>query len=203
VWPIRSLGGVTPRNTIDVVIFNCVINLSVAKPAVLAETYCVLAPGGRIGIPDVIAEDDLTTKERAECGSYAGYITEAFAFAEYHANPATAGFTTIEITPTTKSPTACIPRSSAVTRCTPPSATLAPSNPPPQPNRHPPCLQLAGPMCTLVVSAGCWQGPPLAGVQQVQPVQQPSVVESGVQRVTALGEVSPPLKVQRHDVPGV
>ena len=87
-----------PANTIDVVIFNCVINLSVAKPAVLAETYCMLAPGGRIGIPDVIAEDDLTTKERAECGSYAGYITEAFA--EYHANPATAGFTTIEITPT-------------------------------------------------------------------------------------------------------
>lgn len=58
-------------------------------------------------------------------------------------------------------------------------------------------------MCTLVASAGYWQGPPLAGVQQVQPVQQPSVAEGGVQRVTALGEVSPPLEVQRHDVPGV
>ncbi|HEX4102443.1 MAG TPA: hypothetical protein VHY21_18195 [Pseudonocardiaceae bacterium] len=87
-----------PANIIDVVIFNCVINLSAAKPAVLTETYCVLAPGGRIGIPDLIADDDLTTKERAECGSYASYITEAFA--KYHAKPATAGFTTIEIMPT-------------------------------------------------------------------------------------------------------
>ncbi len=50
-----------PAYIIDVVIFNCVINLSVAKPAVLAETYCVLAPGGRIGISDVIADDDRTT----------------------------------------------------------------------------------------------------------------------------------------------
>jgi hypothetical protein len=90
----------SPPYIIDVVIFNCVINLSVAKPTVLTETYCVLAPGGRICISDLVADDDLTTKERAECGSYASYITEAFAFAKYHANPATAGFTTIEIMPT-------------------------------------------------------------------------------------------------------
>jgi arsenite methyltransferase len=71
--PIRSLGGVTPRQHQSAfVIFNCVINLSVAKPAVLTETYCVLTPGGRIGISDVIADEDLTTEERAECGSYVG-----------------------------------------------------------------------------------------------------------------------------------
>jgi arsenite methyltransferase len=62
----------SPPTPIDVVIFNCVINLSVAKPAVLTETYCVLTLGGRIGISNVIADDDLTTKERAECGSYVG-----------------------------------------------------------------------------------------------------------------------------------
>jgi hypothetical protein len=181
-----------PAYIIDVVIFNCVINLSVAKPAVLAETYYVLAPpGGRIGISDVIADDDRTTEERAECGSYASYITEAFAFAKYHANPATAGFTTIEIVPTHQ--VADGMNSMIIRAVKPTTATKPPPTPP----------ATSSSMCTLVVSAGCWQGPPLAGVEQVQPVQQPSLTEGGVQRVTALGEVSPPLEVQWHDVPGL
>ncbi|WP_158890199.1 arsenite methyltransferase [Amycolatopsis anabasis] len=89
-----------PEGTIDVVISNCVINLSVDKPAVFAETFRVLAPGGRLGISDVVAEDHLTPAHRAERGSYTGCIAGALSFAEYRAELEAAGFTGIEITPT-------------------------------------------------------------------------------------------------------
>ena len=57
-----------PAESVDVVISNCVINLSVDKPAVLAEIGRVLRPGGRIGISDVVAEDELSPADRAERG---------------------------------------------------------------------------------------------------------------------------------------
>jgi arsenite methyltransferase len=89
-----------PANTVDVVISNCVINLSVDKPAVFAETFRVLNPGGRIGVSDVVAEDTLTEAERAERGSYVGCIAGALSMSEYRAGLAAAGFTDVEITPT-------------------------------------------------------------------------------------------------------
>ncbi|WP_055490737.1 arsenite methyltransferase [Streptomyces sp. TP-A0356] len=89
-----------PADTIDVVISNCVINLSVDKPAVFAETYRVLKPGGRIGVSDVVADDTLTTEQRAERGDYVGCIAGALSFTEYRAGLEAAGFTLIEITPT-------------------------------------------------------------------------------------------------------
>ena len=89
-----------PAGTIDVVISNCVINLSVDKPAVFAETHRVLVPGGRIGITDIVADDDLTPGQRAERGDYAGCIAGALTFAEYRAGLEAAGFTDIRITPT-------------------------------------------------------------------------------------------------------
>ena len=89
-----------PASTVDVVISNCVINLSVDKPAVFAETFRVLAPGGRLGVSHVVADDTLTAAERAERGSYVGCIAGALSFAEYRAGLVAAGFTAVEITPT-------------------------------------------------------------------------------------------------------
>ncbi|MEU8975415.1 arsenite methyltransferase [Streptomyces monashensis] len=89
-----------PAGTIDVVISNCVINLSVDKPAVFAETFRVLKPGGRIGVTDVVADNTLTPEQRAERGDYVGCIAGALSFAEYQQGLEAAGFTDIEITPT-------------------------------------------------------------------------------------------------------
>jgi SAM-dependent methyltransferase len=81
-----------PDASVDVVISNCVINLSVDKPAVLAEMFRVLAPGGRIGISDVVAEDHLTAADRAERGSYVGCVAGALSRSEYLSGLAAAGF---------------------------------------------------------------------------------------------------------------
>jgi len=70
-----------PANTIDVVISNCVINLSTDKPRVFEEIQRVLRPGGRIGIADVVANDELSPSERAERGSYVGCVAGAVSFA--------------------------------------------------------------------------------------------------------------------------
>jgi arsenite methyltransferase len=82
-----------PDASVDVVISNCVVNLSTDKPAVLAETFRVLVPGGRIGISDVVAEDDVSPEQRAERGSYVGCIAGALSRSEYLDGLAAAGFT--------------------------------------------------------------------------------------------------------------
>ncbi|WKX73572.1 arsenite methyltransferase [Streptomyces sp. XD-27] len=89
-----------PAHTVDVVISNCVINLSTDKPAVFAEMFRVLAPGGRVGVSDVVADDRLTPDQRAERGDYVGCIAGALSFAEYRAGLEAVGFTGVEITPT-------------------------------------------------------------------------------------------------------
>jgi SAM-dependent methyltransferase len=78
--------------TVDVVISNCVINLSTDKSAVLAEMFRVLKPGGRIGISDVVAEDHLAPTERAARGSHAGCIAGALSRQEYLNGLTAAGF---------------------------------------------------------------------------------------------------------------
>ena len=89
-----------PDGAVDVVISNCVINLSTDKAAVLAEMFRVLAPGGRIGVSDVVAEDHITPAERAERGSYAGCIAGALSRSEYLDGLTAAGFrdATVEFT---------------------------------------------------------------------------------------------------------
>jgi len=86
-----------PAESIDVVISNCVVNLSTDKQRVLHEIYRVLRPGGRIGISDVVAEDRLSPSERAERGSYVGCIAGALSQSEYELGLETAGFADISV----------------------------------------------------------------------------------------------------------
>ena len=89
-----------PDNSVDIIISNCVINLSSDKDAVLREAFRVLKPGGRVGVSDVVAEDDLTPEQRAARGSYVGCIAGALSRREYTAGLEAAGFedVTVEFT---------------------------------------------------------------------------------------------------------
>jgi arsenite methyltransferase len=84
--------------TVDVVISNCVVNLSPAKDAVYGEIARVLRPGGRIGITDIVAENRLTPAERAERGSYVGCIAGAQSQAELERGLAAAGLVDVSVT---------------------------------------------------------------------------------------------------------
>jgi ubiquinone/menaquinone biosynthesis C-methylase UbiE len=87
-----------PADSVDVVISNCVINLSTDKAAVLLEIARVLRPGGRVGVSDVVAEDHLTEEDQAERGSFVGCIAGALSKAEYIAGLEEAGFEQVEVT---------------------------------------------------------------------------------------------------------
>jgi SAM-dependent methyltransferase len=87
-----------PDAAVDVVISNCVINLSTDKPAVLAEMFRVLVPGGRIGITDVVAEDHMSAADRTAAGSYVGCIAGALSRREYLDGLTAAGFIDASVT---------------------------------------------------------------------------------------------------------
>ncbi|MCC6224507.1 MAG: arsenite methyltransferase [Thermoleophilia bacterium] len=87
-----------PSGSVDVVISNCVVNLSPDKPAVLAEAFRVLVPGGRLGISDIVAENRLDAAARAERGSHFGCIAGALSEGEYGRQLAEAGFAGVSVT---------------------------------------------------------------------------------------------------------
>jgi arsenite methyltransferase len=87
-----------PAGSVDVVISNCVINLSTDKAAVLTEIARVLRAGGRVGVSDVVAEDRLSAEQRAERGSYVGCIAGALSKSEYEEGLRAAGFANVEVT---------------------------------------------------------------------------------------------------------
>ena len=86
-----------PDASVDVVISNCVINLSTDKPRVITEMFRVLKQGGRLGISDVVAADGLTPEERMTRGSYVGCVAGALTLTEYGDELMGAGFTDIGI----------------------------------------------------------------------------------------------------------
>jgi arsenite methyltransferase len=86
-----------PADSVDVVISNCVINLSVNKPAVLTEIARVLTPRGRVGVSDVVAEDRLSAADRGERGNNVGCIAGALSKGEYEPGLEAAGFEEISV----------------------------------------------------------------------------------------------------------
>jgi SAM-dependent methyltransferase len=86
-----------PDDTVDVVISNCVINLSADKDAVLREAFRVLKPGGRFAVSDVVVLKDLPASIRTSMESWAGCVAGALHEREYRAKLGAAGFTDPEV----------------------------------------------------------------------------------------------------------
>jgi SAM-dependent methyltransferase len=89
-----------PDASVDVVISNCVINLSGDKPTVLREAARVLRPGGRFAVSDVIADPDMDEATRADMAQWTGCIAGALTRADFEAALTAAGLGEIEITET-------------------------------------------------------------------------------------------------------
>jgi arsenite methyltransferase len=89
-----------PDNSVDVILSNCVINLSADKDRVLAEAFRVLRPGGRLAVSDVITRGHLDDRVRQSMLLWVGCIAGALEETDYAAKLAAAGFTSIHIEPT-------------------------------------------------------------------------------------------------------
>ena len=83
--------------SVDVVLSNCVINLSGDKPAVIAEAARVLRPGGRLAVSDVIADPDMDEQIKADIAAWTGCIAGALTESEFREALATAGLQDVEI----------------------------------------------------------------------------------------------------------
>jgi arsenite methyltransferase len=86
-----------PDQSVDVVVSNCVINLSADKPAVFAEAFRVLRPGGRVAFADIAADEEVPADLRADDAAWAACIAGAVTRDRYRAQLVDAGFTVVEI----------------------------------------------------------------------------------------------------------
>lgn len=89
-----------PDNSVDVIISNCVINLSADKDRVLREAFRVLKPGGRFAVSDVVTRGEINAEIRKSVLLWVGCVAGALDENEYRAKLAAAGFEQIEIEPT-------------------------------------------------------------------------------------------------------
>jgi arsenite methyltransferase len=86
-----------PDRSVDVIISNCVINLSGDKPAVFREAARVLKPGGRFAVTDIVADPDMDEKTRRSMAAWTGCVAGALTEAEFRSGLAAAGFEDVEI----------------------------------------------------------------------------------------------------------
>jgi SAM-dependent methyltransferase/thioredoxin reductase len=89
-----------PANAVDVIISNCVINLSADKDAVLAEAFRVLKPGGRFAVSDVVVRGEVPAEIRRSVELWIGCVAGALEESDYRAKLHEAGFETVELEPT-------------------------------------------------------------------------------------------------------
>jgi ubiquinone/menaquinone biosynthesis C-methylase UbiE len=89
-----------PENAVDVVISNCVINLSADKDRVLAEAYRVLRPGGRFAVSDVVVRGEVPPEVRRNIELWVGCVAGALKDSEYMSKLTAAGFENVTIEPT-------------------------------------------------------------------------------------------------------
>src|SRR5579864_4175482 len=89
-----------PANSVDVIISNCVINLSANKDRVLTEAFRVLKPGGRLAVSDVVTRGEMPSEIRQNILLWAGCVAGALEESEYRGKLAASGFEQIDIEPT-------------------------------------------------------------------------------------------------------
>ena len=89
-----------PDCSVDVIVSNCVINLSADKDRVLAEAYRVLKPGGRFAVSDMVIDGEMPESLKADVMAWSGCVAGALSVQDYHSKLAAAGFDEIEIAAT-------------------------------------------------------------------------------------------------------
>ncbi len=136
-----------PRDSVDVIISNCVINLSGDKARVLREAARVLKPGGRFAVSDVVADPDMDDATRSDMQAYTGCIAGALTRDEFTDALQAAGLTDIAITETHRVHASA---ASAIVRATKPGG---PSSPGAAPGTPP--LEVAAACCSTSVQATC------------------------------------------------